>query len=85
MNKNYRDSEFENMTIDLCSCYEPMEEPPAYLLEEWARKAENNNPFTCTVERKIGNTWYTVETVCDGSEHLADKVKRMMFSDKEVA
>lgn len=38
-----------------------------------------------TVERKIGNTWYTVETVCDGNEPLTQKVKRLIFSDREVA
>lgn len=85
MRKNYRISEFEDMTIDLCACYEPMEEPPADLVEQWAREREKRNPFTCSVERKIGGTWYSVETVCDGTEYLADKVKRLMFSDKEVA
>ena len=39
----------------------------------------------CTVERLIGNTWYTIETVCDGNELLTDKVKRLIFSDKGVA
>ncbi len=85
MNKNYTAFENEYMPIDLCACYEPFEEPPADLLEEWAREAEKYNPFIGTVERKIGNTWYTVETVCDGQEHLIDKVKRLMFADKEVA
>lgn len=37
------------------------------------------------VERKIGNTWYTIETVCDGTEPLTAKVKRLIFSDREVA
>ena len=36
------------------------------------------------IERKIGNTWYIVETECDGNEPLADKVKRLIFSDKGV-
>lgn len=42
------------------------------------------NPVTGTVERKIGNTWYLLETVCDGNEPLTHKVKRLIFSDKEV-
>ena len=42
------------------------------------------NPFTGTVERKIGNTWYLLETVCDGNEPLTHKVKRLIFSDKEA-
>lgn len=60
--------------IDLCSCYEPIFEPPTELLES----------FQSIVERKIGNTWYLIETVCDGSERLSEKVKRLIFSDKEV-
>ena len=42
------------------------------------------NPFTGTVERKIGNTWYLLETVCDGNEPLTHKVKRLIVSDKEA-
>ena len=38
--------------------------------------------FRKTIERKIGNTWYVIETECDGNEPLADKVKRLIFSDK---
>ena len=26
---------------------------------------------------KIGNTWYVIETECDGNEPLTDKVKRL--------
>ena len=42
------------------------------------------NPFAGTVERKIGNTWYLLETVCDGNEPLTHKVKRLIFLDKEA-
>lgn len=70
--------------IDLCACYDPIITFPAYLLEEWRRMAEERNPFRCTVERKIGNTWYLIETECDGNEPLTNKVKRLIFSDKEV-
>jgi len=31
-----------------------------------------------------GNTWYVIETECDGNEPLTDKVKRLIFSDKGV-
>ena len=34
---------------------------------------------------RLGNTWYTIETVCDGTEPLTAKVKRLIFSDREVA
>lgn len=80
-------SVFENTVyepIDLCSCYEPIFEPPVWQLEEWRRMREKENPFTCCVTRKVGNTWYVVETECDGSEPLTNKVKRLIFSDKEA-
>ena len=71
--------------IDICSCFDPIFEPPIDFLEECRKRWENRmNPFTGTVERKIGNTWYLLETVCDGNEPLADKVKRLIFSDKGV-
>ena len=59
--------------------------PPIDFLEECRKRWENRmNPFTGTVERKIGNTWYLLETVCDGNEPLTHKVKRLIFSDKEA-
>ena len=70
--------------IDICSCFDPIFEPPIDFLEECRKRWENRmNPFTGTVERKIGNTWYLLETVCDGNEPLTHKVKRLIFSDKE--
>ena len=62
--------------IDLCTCYEPMVFPPADFEDE------PQNPFCDIVERKIGNTWYIIKTVCDGNETLASKVKRLIFSEK---
>ena len=61
--------------IDLCACYEPMVFPPAGLWDE------PQNPCCDMVERKIGNTWYIVKTECDGNETLANKVKRLIFSE----
>ena len=53
--------------------------------QTYRKRWENRmNPVTGTVERKIGNTWYLLETVCDGNEPLTHKVKRLIFSDKEV-
>ena len=63
--------------IDLCALYEPLFFPPDDFLEEL------HNPFHSNIRRLIGNTWFIVETVCDGKEALAGKVKRLMFSDKE--
>ncbi len=80
-------NDFENYVyepIDLCACYEPMFDPPDDFIEEWRRKREQENPFSCTVTRKIGTTWYIVETACDGDEPRPHMVKRLIFSDKEA-
>ena len=65
--------------IDLCACYEPIVEPPADFIVDGQ---EPENPFSCTVTRKIGNTWYVVETECDGNEPLPSIVRRLVFSEK---
>ena len=67
--------------IDLCACYEPIFEAPDDFLEEWRREHEPQNPFSCTVTRKIGNTWYAVETECGGDEPLPNMVRRLIFSE----
>ena len=48
-----------------------MQECEAY----WNRRS----PFCKPWSDKIGNTWYTIETVCDGTEPLTAKVKRLIF------
>ena len=69
--------------IDICSCFDPVFEPPIDFLEECRKRWEAlTSPFRTTIERKIGNTWYVIETECAGSEPLADKVKRLIFSEK---
>ena len=67
--------------IDLCSWYEPVFEPPISFLEECRKRMERMNPFHGCFERKIGNTWYVIETECDGTESLAHKVRRLILSD----
>ena len=72
--------------IDIESCFDPIFEPPLDFLEECRKRQEAaRSPFRTTIERKIGNTWYIIETECVGNEPLADKVKRLIFSDKGVA
>ena len=72
--------------INIESCFDPIFEPPLNFLEECRKRQEAaQSPFHATIERKIGNAWYIVETECDGNEPLADKVKRLIFSDKGVA
>lgn len=85
--RKYKDfmSEPDYGYIDIESCFDPIFEPPIDFLEECRKRWETRmNPFTGTVERKIGNTWYLLETVCDGNEPLTHKVKRLIFSDKEA-
>ena len=71
--------------VDLCACYDPIFFPPEAQVKEWERlHMAKNNPFRGTVERRIGNTWYLIETVCDGNEALADLAKRLIFSKEEA-
>ena len=71
--------------IDICSCFDPIFEPPIDFLEECRKRWEAAQSSFCkTIECKIGNTWYVIETECDGNEPLTDKVKRLIFSDKGV-
>ena len=71
--------------FDLCACYEPIFLPPKAQVKEWERlRTARSNPFRGTVERRIGNTWYHIETVCDGNEALADLARRLIFSKEEA-
>ena len=70
--------------IDFNSCYSPIVTPPQEVLDQWSRFWEKPDPFTGTVERKIGNTLYVIETECEGAEPLSDKIKRLIFSHKEA-
>ncbi len=70
--------------IDLCACYDYLPYPPEEFAEECRIYWHNQNPFRGTIQRRIGNTWFTIETECVGSEKLTDKVKRLMSSDKSL-
>ena len=91
INKAMLEDKENAVIIDLCkfidieSCFDYVCEPPADFLEQCEKYWSGRSSFCGTVERKIGNTWYTVETVCDGNEPLTQKVKRLIFSDREVA
>lgn len=67
--------------IDLYACYDPIFIPPLDFQEACRSYWERHDLFAGTVERRIGNTWYRIQTVCAGTEPLADKVKRLIFSD----
>jgi len=71
--------------VDLCTCYDPIFFPSEAQVKEWERlRTERNNPFHGIVEKRIGNTWYLIETVCDGNEALADLARRLIFSKEEA-
>ena len=71
--------------IDLCACFDILHFPPEDFMEECRIYWLNHNPFHGTIERRVGNTWFTIETECAGTENLTDKVKRLIFSDKNLA
>lgn len=77
--------ELLKLPIDIESCFDPIFDPPADFVEEWRGKWERASPFSCTVTRKIGNTWYTVETECDGNEPLTNMMRRLFFSSEGAA
>lgn len=69
--------------IDITSCFDPVFEPPIDFLAECRKRLEAlTSPFCTALERKIGNTWYIIETECAGNEPLSAKVKRLIFSEK---
>lgn len=67
--------------IDLAACYDfPLDSPlPSW--EDWQAMRTETNPFHGIIERKIGNTRYTILTDCAGGETLIDKVRRLIFSE----
>ena len=79
MNDSY---EYED--IDVSEPIYGFENPPESFLREceeyWANFIK---PFYRTVERRIGNTTYTVETEFAGKETLANKLHRMFMGETE--
>lgn len=75
----------DDLVFELCkvfdheSYFDPIFDPPESFLQECEAYWSRRSPFCKTVERKIGNTLYTIETVCDGAEPLTAKVKRLIF------
>ena len=67
--------------IDLTRIYFPTIIPPPELVEAWEKIWAAYDTFHGIFERKIGNTWYTILTDCDGKESLVGKVKRLIFSE----
>lgn len=78
------DEQFEYELVDSDTPAGDFETPPESFLKEceeyWANTMK---PFHKTIERKIGNTTYIIETEFTGRESLADKLRRMMMGDDE--
>ena len=59
-------------------------EPPIDFLEECRKRWEAAQSSFCkTIECKIGNTWYVIETECDGNEPLTDQGKTAHFFSEQ--
>ena len=67
--------------IDLCKIYFPAIVPPPELEEAWERRYAFYDSMHGVREQKIGNTWYTILTDCEGEETLLGKVKRLIFAE----
>ena len=72
------EDEEEYVPIDLYVNLDYTDEPPPGFFDWWE---DERNPFSETIIRKIGNTWYSISTSCDGTEPLFDKVKRLILND----
>lgn len=71
--------DFENYPCDLCALIDYTDNPPPGMFDSEEEKI--GNPFCETILRKIGGTWYSIRTECDGTETLVEKVKRLIFND----
>ena len=76
--------EYELVDADTATDENGFEIPPDSFLRECAEYWANTmKPFHTTVERKIGNTTYVIETEFAGRETLADKLHRLMMGESE--
>ena len=68
--------------FDWAAVYDyPADIPSSDLVEAWDKIWSAYDICHGILERKIGNTWYTIMTDCDGKESLVGKVKRLIFSE----
>lgn len=71
--------------VDLESCFDPLFYPP----EDFGNTSDNqrreNSPFACMGKYKIGGTLYLVETEYGGTEPLPYKLKRLIFSNRDLS
>lgn len=69
--------------VDLESCFDPLFYPPEDFKNTLDNQRRENTPFDCMGKYKIGNTFYLVETQCDGKEPLSYILKRLIFSNRD--
>ena len=67
------------------ACFDPVFSLPEVQEEELGRMGtKKTNPFCNTIERRIGNTRYLIETASEGDEMLKDLVHRLIFTSQEA-
>ena len=75
------EDEEEYVPIDLYVNLDYTDEPPPGFFDWWE---DDRNPFSETIIRKIGNTWYSISNSCDGTEPLFNKIKRLILNDTDT-
>lgn len=70
---------FQNVPVDLCSCYEPCFEPPAEQLAEWNGEPEPTLENTSFYVTDVDGTqyFYCGKLCIKISEHFTDNGKQM--------
>ena len=71
--------------VDLESCFDPLFYPPEDFENTSDNQRRENSPFACMGKYKIGNTFYLVETKCGGTEPLPYKLRRLIFSNRDLS
>lgn len=71
--------------VDLESCFDPLFYPPEDFENTSDNQRRENTPFACMGKYKIGGTLYLVETEYGGTEPLPYKLKRLIFSNRDLS
>ncbi len=71
--------------VDLESCFDPLFYPPEDFENTSDNQRRENSPFACMGKYKIGGTLYLVETEYGGTEPLPYKLKRLIFSNRDLS
>lgn len=71
--------------VDLESCFDPLFYPSEDFENTSNNQRRENTPFACMGKYKIGGTLYLVETEYGGTEPLPYKLKRLIFSNRDLS